>query len=58
VVGRVRGQPVTLELKLTGAGLKALRKAKDHKLSVKVKITFQPSGGGSTTTSKTVTFRK
>ncbi len=48
---------VTLKLKLTGAGMTQLRKARNHKLTVKVKIAFQPNGGKVGTTSKTVTFR-
>jgi hypothetical protein len=48
---------VTLKLRLTSAGLKALKKAKGHKLTVKVKITFQPTGGSPGNTSRTVTFK-
>lgn len=48
---------VTLKLKLTGAGMAQLRKAPSHKLTVKVKIAFQPNGGRVGTTSKTVTFK-
>jgi hypothetical protein len=48
---------VTLKLRLTGAGMTQLRKARSHKLTVKVKIAFQPTGGKVGTTSKTVTFR-
>ncbi len=48
---------VTLKLKLTGAGMAQLRKAPGHKLTVKVKIAFQPNGGKVGTTSKTVTFK-
>ncbi len=49
---------VTLKLRLTSAGLKALKKAKGHKLKVRVKITFQPAGGSPGAASKTVTFKK
>ena len=49
---------VTLKLKLTSAGLTALKKAKGHKLTVKVTITFQPTGGSPGTTSKAVTFKQ
>jgi hypothetical protein len=48
---------VTLKLKLTAAGMKQLRKAPSHKLTVKVKIAFQPSGGNVGTTTKTVIFK-
>jgi hypothetical protein len=48
---------VTLSLKLTGAGMKALKKAKSHKLSVKVTFVFQPVGGTPVTTTKAVVFR-
>jgi hypothetical protein len=47
---------VTLKLKLTGAGLARLRKSPNHKLAVRVKVAFQPSGGKAGTTIKTVTF--
>jgi hypothetical protein len=49
---------VTLKLKLSSAGLKALKKARGHKLTVKVTIAFQPAGGSPGTTSRTVTFKK
>jgi hypothetical protein len=48
---------VALKLKLTGAGLKALKKVKSHKLTVKIRVTFQPIGGSPGTTSRTVTFK-
>jgi hypothetical protein len=46
---------VTLKLKLTSAGKKALKKK--GKLKVKVKIVFTPVGGTPGTTTKTVTFK-
>ena len=49
---------VALKLKLTSAGLKALKKAKGHKLTIKVKVTFQPIGGSPGATSMAVTFKK
>ncbi len=49
---------VTLKLKLTGVGLKALNKAKGHRLKIKVKISFEPTGGSPNVTYKTVTFKK
>jgi uncharacterized protein YegP (UPF0339 family) len=57
-VGSKGAGKVTLKLKLTGAGLKALNKAKGHKLTIKVKITFKPIGGSPGTTNKAVTFKK
>jgi hypothetical protein len=48
---------VTLKLKLSAAGMAKLRKAHGHRLTVKVKITFQPTGGSAGVTSKSVTFR-
>jgi phosphodiesterase/alkaline phosphatase D-like protein len=48
---------VALKLKLTSAGLKALKKAKSRRLTVKVKITFQPTGGSPGITNRTVTFK-
>jgi len=49
---------ISLNLKLTGAGTKALKKAKSHKLKLKVTISFQPSGGSLATTTKTLMFKK
>ncbi len=46
---------VTLKLKLTAAGKKALKKK--GKLKVKVKIVFTPTGGSPGTSTKTVTFK-
>jgi uncharacterized membrane protein len=48
---------VTLKLKLTAAGMARLRKAPGHKLAIKIKISFQPTGGSAGTASKTITFR-
>jgi hypothetical protein len=57
-VGSSGAGTVVLKLKLTGAGLKALKTAKKHRLTVKVKVVFQPTGGSPGTTSRTVTFKK
>ncbi len=48
---------VTLKLKLSGAGVTRLHKAPGHRLSIKVKITFLPTGGSAGTASKVVTFK-
>ena len=48
---------ISLKLKLTSAGTKALKKAKGHKLKLNVKITFQPTGGNPATTSKSLMFK-
>jgi hypothetical protein len=50
--------PLSLKLKLTGTGMKALQKAPGKKLMVKVTIVFQPVGGSPGTVHKTVVFRK
>jgi hypothetical protein len=56
-VGSSGAGSVTLKLKLTSAGIKALKKARGHKLTVKVRITFQPAGGSPATASRAVTFK-
>jgi hypothetical protein len=48
---------VRLKLKLTGAGSKALRKARGHRLKLAVKISFLPTGGSIATTTKSLTFK-
>jgi hypothetical protein len=48
---------VTLKLKLTAAGMAQLKKSPSHRLSVKVKIAFQSSGGSSGTSTRTVNFK-
>jgi hypothetical protein len=48
---------VSLVLKLTAAGKKALKMAQGHKLPVKLTIVFQPIGGGSGTSYKTIVFK-
>jgi streptogramin lyase len=48
---------VNLKLELTGAGRKALGKAKGDRLKVKVRITFTPSSGSAQTATQKVTFR-
>ncbi len=47
-----------LKLKLNGAGSKALKKAKNHKLKLKVKISFLPTGGTAGSMNKTLTFKQ
>lgn len=47
----------SLKLKLTGAGKKAMRRARGHRLSVKVTIVYLPTGGTAGTIHKTVTFK-
>jgi hypothetical protein len=48
---------ITLKLDLTGAATAQLKKAPGHKLTVKVKIGFRPSGGAVGTATRRVTFR-
>jgi hypothetical protein len=48
---------VTLKLKLTAAGMAQLRRSSSHRLSVRVKIAYQPSGGTARTATKTVIFK-
>lgn len=49
---------VSLTLKLTAAGRKALAKAPGHKLAVKLMIVFKPLGGSAGMTHKTVVFKQ
>jgi hypothetical protein len=49
---------VSLPLKLTAAGRRALSKSRGHKLSVKLTIVFQPVGGSPATTHRTVVFKQ
>lgn len=49
---------VDLKLKLTKAAKAAIKKAKGHKLKVKLKITFTPTGVTPASTTTTVTFHK
>ncbi len=48
---------VSLTLKLSPAGQKALKKAKRHKLKVNVKVTYTPTAGTANSVATTVTFR-
>jgi hypothetical protein len=48
---------VTLKLTLTAAAMTQLRKAPNHKLTVKVRIAFQPSGGEVKMMTHNVIFR-
>jgi hypothetical protein len=49
---------VTITVRLNAAGAKALRKAKTHKLKVKVGMRFTPAGGKPAAKSLTVTFQR
>jgi hypothetical protein len=49
---------ISLALKLTAAGRKALAKAPGRRLRVKLTIVFKPLGGGAGTTHRTVVFRR
>ncbi len=53
----VAASAVKLKLKLNGAGSKALKRAKGHRLKLKVKISFLPTGGSIATITKSITFR-
>jgi hypothetical protein len=48
---------VTITTKLNDAGAKALKKAKSHKLKVKVGVRYTPAGGKPATKQLTVTFQ-
>jgi len=48
----------TVQIKLSGAGLKALRKAKRRTLAVKVQLRFTPTDGQAATQTATVTFKR
>ena len=48
---------VSLNLKLTGAGQKALKKAKGHKLKAKVKLTYTPTAAAAGSATTTVVFK-
>jgi hypothetical protein len=48
---------VTVRVKLSRAGKKKLREAKDHRVKVKVKVNFTPTGGEPQTVFKIVTFK-
>ncbi len=50
-----RAGTLSLKLKLSGAGQKALKR--HHKIKIKVKVIFTPSGGKANTATKTVTFK-
>ena len=52
------GGEITITTKLNRAGVKALNKAKSHKLTVKIRVRYTPAGGKPATKSLTVTFRK
>lgn len=46
-----------VKLRLTAAGKQAMRRARRHRLSVKVTIVYLPTGGAAGTIHKTVTFK-
>jgi hypothetical protein len=48
---------VTITSKLNAAGVKALKKAKTHKLKVKAGVRYTPAGGKPATKTLTVTFQ-
>lgn len=48
---------VSLTVKLTAAGKKALKAAREHRLPVKLTIVFQPAGGRPATSQKTIVFK-
>ena len=48
---------VSLTLKLSPAGQKALKKAKGHKLKVKVKVTYTPTAATPGSATTTVVFK-
>ena len=48
---------VRLKLKLNSAGSKALKKAKNHRLKVKVEIGFLPTGGSAAGKTRVLTFK-
>jgi hypothetical protein len=52
------GGEVTITTKLNPAGAKALRKAKSHRLKVKIGVRYTPAGGKPATKSLTVTFQR
>jgi hypothetical protein len=49
---------VTLKLRLSRAGAAKLRKARHHRLVVKVKVSFRPVTGSARTLSRAVTFKR
>jgi hypothetical protein len=49
---------VSLVLKLTAAGRRALSSSRGHKLSIKLTIVFKPLGGSAGTSHKTVVFKQ
>lgn len=54
-----RAGAVTLALRLSGAGRRALARAKDGKLALRVKLAFAPLGEGAPSrAAKTVTFKR
>jgi hypothetical protein len=56
-VARKRVGTFTVRLKLTAAGLRALRRSRRHRLTVGVAFVFTPIGGTSRAKARGVTFR-
>ena len=52
------GGEVTITAKLNRAGIKALNRAKSHKLKIKIAVQYTPAGGKPATKTLTVTLRK
>jgi hypothetical protein len=55
---KTAGGEVTVTVRLNAAGAKALRKAKTHRLRVRVGVRFTPAGGKHASKSLTVTFQR
>jgi hypothetical protein len=49
---------VTIKAKLSSAGLRALHKAKNHRLTVALHVRFTPAGGQPATKTVTVTYKR
>jgi hypothetical protein len=55
---KTAGGEVTVTVRLNAAGAKALKKAKTHRLRVRVGVRFTPAGGKHASKSLTVTFQR
>ncbi len=56
VTASVGGGQGTVTLPISGAAVKKLAKVKGHKLSVKITVTFTPTGGTAASKTKTITI--
>ena len=56
VTASVSGGSGTVTLSISKAALKKLAKVKGHKLSVKITVTFTPTGGSAASKVKTLTL--